>query len=68
MKLLMFVCFSLLSFSVLAEEATPKGSMMLPAILGALLALSEVLALIPSVKSNSIFQLLWNILKSAVGK
>jgi hypothetical protein len=32
-------------------------------ILGALLALSEVLALIPGIKSNSVFQLVINILK-----
>ncbi len=33
-------------------------------ILGALLGLSEVLALIPSVKANSIFQLIYNFLVS----
>lgn len=33
-------------------------------VLGSLLSLSEILALIPSVKSNSVFQLLVNILKS----
>lgn len=33
-------------------------------ILGGLLAVSELLALIPSVKSNSIFQLLFGWLKS----
>jgi hypothetical protein len=32
-------------------------------ILGALLALSEVLALIPGIKSNSVFQLIVNIVK-----
>ena len=32
-------------------------------ILGALLAFSELLALIPSVKSNSIFQLVVNLFK-----
>jgi len=37
-------------------------------IVGFLLALSEVLALIPSIKSNSIFQLVWNGLKKVVGK
>ena len=36
--------------------------------LGALLALSEGLALIPKVKSNSIFQLVWNVLKAIVPK
>lgn len=36
-------------------------------ILGALLAVSEALALIPGIKSNSIFQLLFNVLKSIVG-
>lgn len=37
-------------------------------ILSVLLALSEALALIPSVKSNSIFQLVWNALKAIVPK
>ena len=34
-------------------------------ILGLLLALSEVLALVPQVKSNSVFELVVNILKKA---
>lgn len=33
-------------------------------VLAALLAVSEALALIPSVKSNSVFQLVFNALKS----
>jgi hypothetical protein len=33
-------------------------------ILGALLALSEVLALIPGIKANSVFQLIVNVLLS----
>jgi hypothetical protein len=37
-------------------------------ILGLLLALSEVLALIPSVKSNSIFTLIYNLVKKVSGK
>lgn len=37
-------------------------------ILGALLAVSEALALIPSVKSNSVFQAIINGLKAVVGK
>jgi len=37
-------------------------------ILFGLLSLSEILALIPSVKSNSIFELVVNILKKAAGK
>ncbi len=36
-------------------------------IVGALLAISEALALIPSVKANSIFQMLWNVLKIMAG-
>jgi hypothetical protein len=36
-------------------------------ILGSLFAVSESLALIPAVKSNSVFQLIYNLLKSAVG-
>jgi len=37
-------------------------------ILGALLAASEVLALVPSIKSNGIFQLVVNMLKTLSGK
>ena len=37
-------------------------------IAGALFAISEVLALIPSVKSNSVFQLIFNTLKKILGK
>lgn len=36
-------------------------------ILAALLAVSEALALIPSLKSNSIFQFIVNLLKSLEG-
>jgi hypothetical protein len=37
-------------------------------ILGFLFALSEVLALIPSIKSNSVFQLVVNVLKKVMNK
>lgn len=37
-------------------------------ICAALLAISEALALIPSVKANSIFQLITNWIKSVAGK
>lgn len=37
-------------------------------IVAALLAVSEALALIPSVNSNGIFQMLWNILKITAGR
>ena len=37
-------------------------------ILGFLWALSEVLALVPSVKSNSVFQLVVQLLKKVAGK
>ena len=37
-------------------------------LLAALLAVSEVLALIPGIKANSIFQLVLNGLKSMAGK
>ncbi len=37
-------------------------------IIGVLLAISEALALIPAVKSNGIFQVLWNMLKIAAGE
>lgn len=37
-------------------------------LLGALLGISEALALIPSVKSNGIFDLVLNLIKKASGK
>jgi hypothetical protein len=37
-------------------------------ILGALFAVSEALALIPAVKSNSIFQLIASAIKKIAGK
>ena len=37
-------------------------------ILGALFAVSEALALIPAIKSNSVFTLVWNVLKKLAGK
>lgn len=37
-------------------------------ILAALLAVSEVLALIPSIKANSVFGLVVNVLKKLAGK
>ena len=37
-------------------------------ILAALLAISEALSLIPQVKSNGIFQLVHNLLKSLAGR
>jgi len=36
-------------------------------IVGALLAMSEALALIPGVKANGIFQCIWNVLKIVAG-
>lgn len=36
-------------------------------ILAALLAVSEALALIPSIKSKSVFQLIQNFLRSSIG-
>jgi hypothetical protein len=37
-------------------------------ILGFLFAASELLAIIPSIKSNSVFTLIFNFLKKAAGK
>ena len=37
-------------------------------ILGALFAISEVLAVVPSIKSNSVFGIIYNALKSIMGK
>lgn len=38
------------------------------AIFGALFAVSEALSLIPALKSNSVFQLIYNSLKKLAGK
>ena len=38
----------------------------LSVILGALLAVSEALALIPALKANSVFQLIVNVIKALV--
>jgi len=43
-------------------------SLAIPAILVLLLALSEVLALIPAVKANSVFQLVSNVLRTIKDK
>lgn len=37
-------------------------------VFGVLFGVSEALALIPALKSNSVFQLVFNILKSLAGK
>lgn len=37
-------------------------------ILGFLFAASEALALVPSIKSSSVFQLVFNLVKKAAGK
>lgn len=37
-------------------------------VLGLLFALSEAMALIPSVKANSVFQLIFGLVKKALGK
>lgn len=37
-------------------------------VLSALLAISEVLALFPGIKANSVFQLILNIIKKLIGK
>jgi hypothetical protein len=44
------------------------SSMDIVKVLAVLLGLSEVLALIPQVKANSIFQLVWNALKALAPK
>jgi hypothetical protein len=36
-------------------------------IIGALLAMSEALSLIPAVRVNGLFQMAWNVLKIAAG-
>jgi ABC-type methionine transport system permease subunit len=43
-------------------------SQVIALIIGILLSISEGLALIPSVKANSIFQLIVNVLKAISGK
>lgn len=45
---------------------TDETNQMIAIVLGTLLAVSESLALIPALKSNSIFQLVFNLLKKGV--
>jgi len=45
-----------------------ENQAMWAAILAAVLALSEALAFIPKLKSNSVFQLILNVLKKFAGK
>lgn len=47
---------------------TKGGSMISTVVFGALFAISELVALIPSVKSNSVFQLVVDALKKLAGK
>ena len=48
-------------------EANPVSTIaVITAVLGILLAISEALSLNPKVKSNGVFQMIWNILKGAV--
>lgn len=37
-------------------------------IIGALLAISEALSLIPQVRANGLFQVIWNVLKMVAGE
>lgn len=37
-------------------------------VIGVLFAISEALSMIPAVKSNGIFQMLWNVLKIMAGQ
>lgn len=48
--------------------AAPTTTQIMAAVLGVLLAISEALALSSSIRSNSIFQMAWNILKTLAGK
>ena len=61
--LLLLLC----STAVMAQDA-PAPESMFTLIVVALLAISEVLTLLPKVKSNGIFQLIVNILKKIAGK
>lgn len=47
---------------------TPQQTAVVAAIFAALFAISEALALIPAVKANSLFQLLYGLLKKVAGK
>jgi len=69
-KVLFLFLFCLFSFTVFGAEAPKSASwaVYFTAIVTALLAISECLAVIPSLKSNSILQLFTNILKSLAGK
>lgn len=49
-------------------ESNPDWNTYIIAILACLLALSEALALIPGLKSNSILSMIINILRKILGK
>lgn len=59
------VCVPVWAADGAASNATASA---LTIILAALLAVSEALALIPGLKSDSVFQLIVNILKTLAGK
>ena len=68
MMILMLVAFSVFGAEA-AEPAAKLGATEWIAIIcGCLFAISEVLAAIPALKSNSIFQIIQSILKAIVGK
>ena len=49
-------------------EATPNWMIYFTVVIGCLLAISEALSAIPSIKANGIFQAILNILKAIAGK
>lgn len=67
--LILLILLCLFALPALAGEVDPTVSInSTTLVFGALLAISEALALIPALKSNSIFQLAVNILKWFVRK
>lgn len=68
---LMFVFILMLAAVSFASDAVAESAsapVAVTFILAALLAVSEALALIPAVKSNGIFDMVVNVLKSLSGK
>jgi hypothetical protein len=62
------VVIAIVAVGQTTDPTTPAPTDWWMIALGALLALSEVLALIPSIASNSIFTLIVNLLRRLAGK
>ena len=70
-KLMMILMLTLISFACFAEVAVPvkpDTTVIFAGVVTLLLAISEFLGMFSKVASNSIFQLIKNVLKLLAGK